>query len=646
MRDGKSKSVDRASLEVLARTEEEGLETVWDRWERQQPQCGFGKLGLCCRICNMGPCRIDPFGNGPQVGACGADADNIAARHLARMIATGTAAHGEHGRTVAEALLLASQDESSAYAIKDPLKLREVASLWGIEVRGREDREIAGEVAETALNEFGRQQGELPLALRAPKERVRKWRELGIMPRGVDREIAELLNRTLMGVDADYQNIVKQGLRTALANGWGGSMIATELQDILFGTPAPLRAKANLGVLEEDKVNIVVHGHEPTLSDVVVAAARDPELLELAEQKGAKGINITGICCTANEILMRHGIPIAGNFLQQELALATGAVELMLVDVQCVMPALATMAKCFHTQLLTTSPKARIPGVEHIDFEEAHALETAKELVRRGVENFANRDGSGACIPQETMDLVAGFTRESLFNILGGTYRATYRPLNDAIIDGRLRGVAGIVGCDNPNAIQDWTHIELAKELIKNDVLVAVTGCSAVANAKHGLLQPEAAYQLAGRGLQEICEAVGIPPVVHVGACVDNSRILTILTEMVREGGLGHDISDIPAAGAAPSWMSEKAISIGFYFVGSGVFTVFGKPHPILGSRNLTRLITEGLEELVGGRFAFEDDPVKAAWLMIEHIEKKREALKLRPAMYAEKTEREKKVAV
>jgi len=412
-------------------------------------------------------------------------------------------------------------------------------------------------------------------------------------------------------------------------------MIATDLQDILFKTPTPLRALVNLGVLKGDEVNVVVHGHEPVLSEMLVAASRDPELQQLAKQKGAKGINLAGICCTANEILMRHGIPIAGNFLQQELALVTGAVDVMIVDVQCIMPALSSLSQCFHTQLITTSPKAKFPGVEHIEFHEDRAYETAKEIIRRGVENFLQRDRQRVSIPQQKTDLIAGFTSESVFRFLGGRYRATYRPLNDAIMDGRLRGAAGVVGCNNPNIRHDWGHVEMTKELLRNDVLVVTTGCSAIADAKWGFLKPEAAFEYAGPGLREICETVGIPPVLHVGSCVDNSRILTTLIEVVGEGGLGDDFSKLPVAGAAPEWMSEKAIAIGFYCVASGVYTVFGHPHPVLGSKNVTEFLTDGIEELVGGKFAFEPDPIKAARLMIEHIDRKRAELKLHEPMYA-----------
>ncbi len=627
----KEKSIDLATQKMLKRASEEEIMTVWDRFELRGPGCKFGKEGICCRICSMGPCRISKK---TERGVCGAGADTIVARNLARMITAGAAAHSDHGRDTTHALLLAAQGKAGAYKIKDEEKLRALATEYEIKTEGRKKEEIAEELAEKILGEFGQQQGELRMALRAPKKRVELWRKLGIMPRGVDREIVEMMHRTHMGVGNDYKNILLHGLRVALSDGWGGSMIATELSDVLFKTPEPIRGRSNLGVLAEDEVNVIVHGHEPTLSEVVVEASRDPEILNLIKKDGAKGINIAGICCTSNEILMRHGIPVAGNFLQQELALITGAVDLMMVDVQCLMPALSNVADCFHTKLVTTSPKCKFPGVEHIEFEEEKAYEIAKDILKLAIGNYKNRKKEKVVIPKESENLVAGFTAESVFSFLGGKYRATYRPLNDAIMAGRLRGAAGVVGCNNPNIKHNYAHIEMAKELIKNDVLVVVTGCSAIADAEAGLLQPEAAFKYAGKGLQEICETVGIPPILHVGSCVDNSRILITLANVVNEGGLGEDISDLPVAGAAPEWMSEKAISIGFYFVASGVFTIFGTPYPVLGSNNVTDLVCGGLEDMVGAKFAFEADPIKAAHLMIEHMDKKRKALKLKPMMY------------
>ena len=626
---------DAASQQALKAAAARGALTALDRYDAQQPSCRFGKQGICCRLCNMGPCRSGTSAKGERFGVCGADTNTIVARNLLRMIAAGCAAHSDHGRDVAHTFVLMAQGKAKDYRVKDEGKLRKVAALYGIESAGKSVQQLALAVGEKALAEFGQQEGELKLMLRAPEKRLQTWRKLGLMPRGIDREIVECMHRTHMGTDTDYRSLLKHGMRTALGDGWGGSLIATELQDIMLGSPRPIRAKVNLGVLSKDKVNVVVHGHEPILSEMLVEASREPEMLKLAEEKGAKGIQLAGICCTANEVLMRHGIPSAGTFLQQELAIATGAVEAMVVDVQCLMPSLPEMTKCFHTELITTSPKARIPGAKHIEFDEEHALDVAREILRTAIEKFPERDPKIVNIPEHTMDLVAGFTADYVFEMLGGRFRPSYRPLNNGIIEGRLRGVAGVVGCCNPN-IQpvDFGHVEMVKELIRNDVLVVQTGCSAIACAKEGLLAPEAAMKYAGRGLQEICEAVGIPPVLHVGSCVDNSRILIACSEMVREGGLGEDISDLPVAGAAPEWMSEKAVSIGMYVVASGIFTVFGTPLPVEGSEAVCSYLTSELKNEVGASWAWESDPVAAARLMIEHMNEKRAALKLKPMMY------------
>jgi len=625
------RSSDPATLRALEIARARDMTTVWDRYERMQPQCRFGSEGLCCRLCNMGPCRITPKN---ACGVCGATAETIAARGLARAVASGVAAHSDHGRDVAHTLLAMAEGEAKDYRITDEAKLRRLAAEFEIASDGKDPRQIAREVALKALDEFGKAEGELRFTRRAPQRRQQTWRRAGIVPRSVDREVVEMMHRTHMGVDNDYRNLMKQAMRCALADGWGGSMIATDLQDVMFGSPEPLRARVNLGVLKEDQVNIVIHGHEPLLSEMIVEAARQPEMIELAKKNGAKGINLGGICCTAVELLMRRGVPAVGNFLQQELAIATGAVEAMVVDVQCLMPSLPDAASCFHTKLITTSPKARFPGADHIEFVEENALDVAREIVKTAIENFQRRDPKLVDIPQESNDLVAGFTAEYVFKLLGGRFRPSYRPLNDGIILGRLRGVAGVVGCCNPRFEHDYHHVELVKELVRHDVLVVETGCAATACAKVGLLQPEAAYKFAGRGLQEICEAVGIPPVLHVGSCVDNSRILIACCQMVQEGGLGEDISELPVAAAAPEWMSEKAIAIGLYAVASGILTVFGSPLAVEGAPELSAYLREGIAEDVGGKWAFESEPKRAAEIIIEHLNSKREALKLKPMMY------------
>ncbi len=629
----KKKSVDLASMALIDKASSDQVNLVFDRAEEMKP-CPIGLVGSCCSNCGMGPCRV-PLPRGKEEtpeekrkrrGICGATAETIAARNFARKIAGGAAAHSDHGRAVAELFLAAAKGEAPGYEIRDEQKLLQLALEWGVEIGNRSNSEIATQIGEKALGEFGRQEGELLFLRRAPLKRQELWRKLGVAPRGIDREIVEIMHRTHAGVDQDYRNLLQQGSRAALADGWGGSMIATELQDILFGTPAPVLSQVNLGVLKEDEVNIIIHGHEPLLSEMIVATAQDPQMVELAKAKGASGINLAGICCTANEILMRHGVPLAGNFLQQELALVTGAVDAMVVDVQCIMESLPDIAQCYHTKIITTSPKDKIGGAMHIEFNERNAILSAKEIVKVAIENFPKR-GSNISIPKEKTDLIAGFSHETINYLLGGLFRASYRPLNDNIINGRIRGVAGVVGCNNARTTHNEGHIAMVKELIKNDVLVIQTGCSAMASATAGLMVPEAAAEYAGEGLASVCEAVGIPPVLHLGSCVDNSRILMAATAMVKDGGLGDDISDLPVAGAAPEWMSEKAISIGQYFVASGVFTIFGVNWPTTGSTEVTQFLFKDFEEMYGGMWAFEPDPLLAAKLMIEHIDKKRKAL-------------------
>ncbi|MBN1626286.1 MAG: carbon monoxide dehydrogenase, partial [Deltaproteobacteria bacterium] len=467
--------------------------------------------------------------------------------------------------------------------------------------------------------------GEIPFVKRVPPGTLDTWRKNGVVPRGAMREIMELMHRTHIGVDQDYENITNQCTRTAIADGWGGSMVATELSDILFGTPTPVKADVNMGCLKEDEVNVIIHGHEPNLFESILDSVNDPTMIQAAKDAGAKGINLVGMCCSGAEMLSRHGIPHAGNFMSTEAVLVTGAVDAMGVDVQCIKQGLAKVAECYGTKLFTTNPRCRIEGVEHIEFHELHPRECTDAIVEKAIIRFKNRS-LPVEIPKIKNPGVFGFSHEYVNYMLGGTFRASYVPLNDNIINGRIRGVAGVVGCTNPRVKHDWVHVELVKELIKNDVLVVQTGCAQIALAKAGLCTPEAAH-FAGPGLREVCETVGMPPVLGLGSCVDNSRILIACAEMVKVGGLGNSIADLPVAGAAPEWMSEKAISIGHYFVASGVYTVFGVSFPIIKETKFYKLLSEGLEGMGFGKWGFAVDPYEIARMMISHIDRKRKAL-------------------
>lgn len=613
-----------ATAQMLKKAEKDGVETAFHRAASMRA-CPIGADSACCKHCSMGPCRLvskDPYG---KVGVCGATIDTIQSRNFGRMVAAGGAAHTDHGMAMLDLFRDVVSGKNKDYSIKDAFKLEDVAKSIGIEVEGRDIEDIAMDLYDELERTYTQVDGEIPFAKRVPPKTLETWRKYGVVPRGAMREIMELMHRTAIGVDQDYNNLIHQCSRTALSDGWGGSMVATEISDILFGTPTPVKAEVNMGCLKEDQVNIIIQGHEPNLFESILASVSDPTLVEAAKDAGAEGINLLGMCCSGAEMLSRHGIPHAGNFMSTEAVMVTGAVDAMGVDVQCIKQGLAEVAKCYDTKLFTTNPRAHMEGVEHIEFDEHTPRECTDTIVERAIVRFKNRK-TPIEIPNIKNSGIHGFSHEYVNYMLGGTFRGSYTPLNDNIINGRIRGVAGVVGCTQPRMKQDYVHVELVKELIKNDVLVVQTGCSQIALAKAGLYTPEAAH-LAGPGLREVCETVGMPPVLGLGSCVDNSRILIACTEMVNTGGLGESLADLPVAGAAPEWMSEKAITIGQYFVASGVFTVFGVTFPIVEDTKWHKLLFGGLEEMGFGKWGFAVDPYEIARMMIEHIDKKRAAL-------------------
>jgi carbon-monoxide dehydrogenase catalytic subunit len=613
-----ARTIDENAKPLLEMTMRDGIETVWDRFEMQQPPCKYCEAGLSCARCTMGPCRIIP----PHRirGVCGADADLIVARNLLDTIATGSAAHSDHGRDIVETLYLVGTGKTKDYGIADPEKLKKLSAEFGISITGKSPEKLAAELGRAMLEEYGMVKNTLQMLNRAPKATRDIWTKLGISPRGIDREVVDCMHRVQMGVGADYTGMLLQGLRCSLADGWGGSMMGTDISDVLFGTPTIKSSTMNLAVMKADHVNISVHGHNPVLSEVIVKAVADPELKALAQKYGAKGINLVGMCCTGSELMMRKGIPMTGNHLNQELIIATGALEAMVVDYQCIFPSLPRTASCFHTLIISTSSKATIPGSYFFDFHAENAYLTAKAIVRMAVENFKNRNPQRVIIPGEPVPVMTGFSNEAIKNALGGSFK----PLIDLIAAGKIRGAVGIVGCNNPHVKHDFGHITLTKELIKRNILCVETGCAAIASGKAGLLRPEAA-SLAGDDLRAVCESLKIPPVLHMGSCVDNSRILVLAAELA--GALSVPIHKLPIAGAAPEWYSQKAVSIGAYFVASGVYTVLGVMPHIAGSPAVVSLLTQGLKGAVNASFSVEPDPVKASVLISDHIERKRTEL-------------------
>ena len=619
--------MEEATASLLENGKKVGADSWQQRVKNQTPHCGFGEAGTCCRICSMGPCRITP--KAPR-GICGCDVHGIVGRNYLRFTAGGSATHSDHGREICHTLY--NTKEGGNYTVKDPEKLKRIAQEWGIETEGKDIFDLAHEVAETGLMEYGMPFGVQRFLKRAPEHTQKLWHDAEIEPRAIDREVSQSLHMTHMGCSSLPEALIRQALRAGLSDGWGGSMMGTEFSDVLFGTPKPVDTTANIGVMDKDMVNIIVHGHDPSLSEMVVFYANDPEMIALAKSVGAKGINIAGVCCTSNEVAMRHGIPMAGNFLNQENVVLTGACEAIVVDVQCIFPALGPLSKCFHTKFITTSPIAQMPDSEFIRFSSESAGENAKKIVRTAIENFKNRDPELVNIPQLKTKATVGYSVEAIKSCLDGVTNShvdvtgTTKPLVDVVKSGVLRGAVAMVGCNNPKVRPDTAHIELMKKLIKNDIILIVSGCSAQAAAKAGLMD-KAAKELCGEGLKRVCELVDIPPVLHMGSCVDISRMMILASDIAKDWGI--NISQVPVVGCAPEWMSEKAVSIGNYVVATGIDTFLGVDPYTKGSSEVTALLQgeHGIKDWVEANFTVETDIEKLGDKMIEAIEAKRAAL-------------------
>jgi carbon-monoxide dehydrogenase catalytic subunit len=632
------RSMDRGTNLAIENAKALGLSTVWDRYEAQLPQCGFGETGLCCRNCMQGPCRISPFEDGPQRGVCGADADVMVARGLMRAVAAGTASHGGHAKHMAHTLLMVAKGQTGDYRITDTEKLKAVAERIGVEVNGASIEDIARGVALKALEEFSEKDSPLIWAgTTITQGRIERFSKLGVIPTGIDSVVSESMHRSTYGVDADPVNLLLGTIKCALAD-YASCHLATDLADILFGTPSPVKTAANLGVLKTEAVNIALHGHNPLLSEMIVQAAGSDDLKIMAREAGAsEGINLVGVCCTGNEVMMRHGIPMATSSVSQESILLTGALDAIVVDYQCIMPALSSIAECLHTEIITTMPIAKISGAMHIEFDEAHALEKAREIIKAGIEAFKKRDPSRVKIPDISSPAVVGFSAEAIINALSTiNSEDPLKPLIDNIVEGNIYGVCLFAGCNTVKIPQDRNYIAMIKELAKRNVLILATGCASGAFARHGFMSPEAVDGYAGEGLKTILKAIGesaglggpLPLVLHMGSCVDNTRAADVAVAIANK--LGTDIDRLPVVASAPEPVTEKALAIGTWAVAAGLPTHVGVVPPVTGSRTVTEVLTSSVKELLGGWFIVEPDPMKAVEALYQALTERRKALGLK----------------
>lgn len=622
--------------ELVEKAKKENIKLVFDRFEEQQPQCIFGEKGVCCKVCHNGPCRIIP---GKQdKGICGASADTIVARNLLRHVSAGAACHVDHARENVLVLYKIGRNLINNYKITDEKKLRQIAKRLGKNPKASL-RKVSESVALEGLEDFRRHEGMFHrvegnylnwLKLHATRERINLWEEIGVTPINSDAEISHAFHQTSLGCDADPKNILLSVLMNGIVDGYGGMHLSTDMQDILFGTPSLVKSYANLGVIKEDYVNIAVHGHVPLLSEKIVEWAK--KLNKEAEKVGAKGINVVGICCTGNEVLMRHGIPLAAHTMQSEMAIVTGALEAMVTDTQCIYPSLQDVASCYHTKLITTLSYVRIPNALHIPFTVEEADKTAKEIIMTAVENFKNRAKSKVYIPNEKSEVFAGFSAETIIELLRKLNNNNpLKPLVDNIKNGNIMGIAAVIGCRNAKLKGQKFGEQLIRELIKNNILVVTTGCMAHAAAQDNLMNPSA-VKYAGSGLKKFLEEVGkangfnaLPPVLHMGSCVDTSRIETLLNAIAKK--LNLDLPKLPVVASAPEYVAEKALAIAVFSLALGITTHLNPMPPISGSKFVTKFLTKDLENLTGAKVLLAETPETAAKEMIEVIKAKRKNL-------------------
>lgn len=640
MSEGKKKvdnrrTIDPAALAVIDKNSENGQhETAYERYVKMQPQCNFGRSGVCCRICLQGPCRITKKAS---KGICGAHGYSIVARNLIRSISGGTGAHADHSRHMLYALMEVLEGNAPDYKVEDSAKLKRVAKRLGIEVEGKEDNVLLEAVLEQAVSDFSKITSETCkwLETTVVPERLEVFKSCNINPRSVHTTIAETMGQTHMGVDADPVNLIFQGLKTSLCD-YICMHIGTDLSDILFGTPEPVTTEANFGVLDPEMVNIAVHGHNPLLSEMIVRQAR--EMKGEAEAAGAKGVKCMGICCTGNEVLMRQGVPVLTNFLSQELPIMTGSVDLMVVDVQCIMPGIKAVADCYHTRIVTTMAHSKIPGSYHIDFSEEHAVAKAQEVINLAIEAFKERKDKEVDIPDIKHKVTAGFSMEAMEDVLGAVNPdEPIKVVTDAIDSGQLKGVVLFAGCNNLRVPHDASGAYLIKEMAKNDVLIVATGCAAGTAAKLGLMNDAAVEEYAGEGLKSFIHMLNdanedrlkekLPLVFHMGSCVDNSRAYDFTTALARQWGV--DVPKVPFVASAPEAMSEKAVSIGSWCVTLGVPTHVGVVPEVTGSALVDGIALQIAEDVYGGYFIWEEDPVKAAEKILAALHERSWKLKI-----------------
>ncbi len=613
---------DPAVREMMLRAEQIGIDTAFDRFDVQQPQCSFGLAGVCCKICNMGPCKITP--KSPK-GVCGADADLIVARNLLRSAAAGASQHGMHAREVILSLKWAAEGRLNI-PIMGQQKIRDTAKSFGIKTEHRQIKHIASDLADALLEDMSRTVPAEHHTIKAcaPAERQEVWKDLDIIPISAYHEVFEAFHKSGCGTDGDWKSVMQQFLRCGLSFTFSGVVGASIATDSLFGVGDRVTSKVNIGALKKGYVNIAVHGHLPTLVSQIVAVGQEEKFVELAKSKGAKGIQFYGICCSGLAAMYRYGgvIPLS-NAVSAELVLGTGALDLWVADVQDVFPSIMEVAKCFKTTVVTTSESARLPGAERFEYDHQHSnieqtRELAEKIVYRAIESFEARRGIPVYIPPYEVDAEVGFSVEYVHKRFG-----SMQPLADALRKGKILGIVNMVGCSNPKVLYEKVTVDVADVLLKNNVLILTNGCAAFPLMKLGYCNVSALDKV-GDSMREFLTP-DLPPVWHVGECIDNTRSSGIFAGVA--GASGHKICEMPYAFTSPEWGNEKGLDAALGFRLMGINSYHCVEAPIYGSKNVIEFLKEGTKETLGSAMHVDVDPVALGNKIVEDIKAKRRAL-------------------
>lgn len=617
--------------EMLIRIRDDGLSSVFSRWEEQEKiRCKYCLQGISCQLCTQGPCRISER-IGADKGVCGIGPDAMAMRNLLMRNIMGAATYGHHAFEAFRTLKATGEGKTS-FKIKDVDKLKWMCESTGINTN-QDINQMAIALADLLDREMkiNPDQESIMVEAFAPKKRKQLWRDLHLYPSGIQHEVENSIASCLTNVDGDYVSLARKALRLGLSTIYTAQIGLEMTQDILFGTPMPHEVDVDLGIMDSDYVNIAFNGHQPWIGVATLQKAKMQKYQDMAKEAGAKGIHIVGSIETGQELLQRFEmddvfVGLMGNWLAIEPFLATGTVDALVMEENCSPPAIDQYAEKYQVALVSVSTIIAVPGQAHfMPYYPAKADEMAEKCINIAIENFKKRHGKiKPMVPKHRTKALAGFSTEAVLKAVGNDLNA----LVDVIAKGQIKGIVALANCSTlRNGPQDWNTVNLTKQLIKRDILVVAGGCGNHGLEVAGMCNLDAIDQ-AGEGLKAVCQALQIPPVLSFGTCTDTGRISMLVTALADH--LDVDISDLPIAVTAPEWMEQKATIDGIFAVAYGAYTHLSPTPFITGAPNLVKLLTEDVEDMTGGKIALGDDPIQVATDIEAHIISKRKKMGLK----------------